>query len=131
MKKIIVGVVGILLTTACTTTKYITVDRVRTDTTYIHQQQRDSIYVHDSVAVSSLDDTLRIERWHTRYVERTATDTIYKTKTDSVPVPYPKTEYVERTLTWWQQTRIHAGEALLALLGIALGWFAVKRFIIR
>ena len=43
---------------------------------------------------------------------------------DSIPVPYPVTEYVEKELTWWQQLRIHLGGILifLALIYAFIKW---------
>lgn len=49
---------------------------------------------------------------------------------DSIPYPVPVPEYVPAELTWWQKTRMHAGEALLVLLGIAL-IYGVARLILK
>jgi hypothetical protein len=40
--------------------------------------------VHDSIHVREAGDTVRIERWHTRWRDRWRYDTIYISKTDSV-----------------------------------------------
>ena len=66
---------------------------------------------------------LLIERWHTQYRDRWKTDTVYKSRVDSVPVPYPVEKEVPAKLTWWQQTRMHVGGVVLALL---LMWLAVR-----
>ena len=50
------------------------------------------IWVHDSIHVTDKGDTVRIEKWHTKYVESIRHDTVYKARTDSVPVPYPVTK---------------------------------------
>ena len=55
---------------SCTTTKYVPVIEHRTDTLIQTNLQHDSIYVHDSIMVSQQGDTVRIEKWHTKYVER-------------------------------------------------------------
>ena len=107
--------------------RVVTVEKVRNDTTYITKHQRDSVWLHDSIHVTEKGDTIRIERWHTKYIEKATHDTLYQHKTDSVPVPYPVEKLVERELTWWQQTRMHLGEALLALAGIAVVVFVIKR----
>ena len=107
--------------------RVVTVEKVRTDTTYITKHQRDSVWLHDSIHVTEKGDTIRIERWHTKYIEKATHDTLYQHKTDSVPVPYPVEKLVERELTWWQQTRMHLGEALLAIAGIAVVVFVVRR----
>ena len=65
-------IVGVIIAMAlcallgsCTTTKYVPVIEHRTDTVRITQQQRDSIYLHDSIRVCEKGDTVTIARWHT------------------------------------------------------------------
>lgn len=109
--------------TSCTTTKVVTVEKVKTDTTYITKHQRDSVWLHDSIMVSEKGDTIRIERWRTKYVEREVHDTLYRAKHDSVPVPYPVEKIVPAELSWWQQARIHLANILLfglLIVGIIL-----------
>ena len=122
----LVILVAVLLVGCKTKERVVTVEKVRTDTTYITKHQRDSVWLHDSIHVTEKGDTIRIERWHTKYIEKATHDTLYQHKTDSVPVPYPVEKLVERELTWWQQTRMHLGEALLALAGIAVVVFVIK-----
>lgn len=129
MRRLMMAAAAVLMLTACKQTEYVTVERVRTDTTFITKHQRDSVWMHDSVWVERRGDTLTVDRWHTRYVERTTHDTLYRAKTDSVPVPYPVTQYVDRQLTWWQRTQMYAGDALLLALLAAAVWFAVKKFV--
>ena len=99
--------------TSCTTTRVVTVEKVKTDTTYITKQQRDSIWLHDSIRVSEKGDTIRIEKWHTKYIEREVHDTLYRAKTDSVPVPYEVIKEVPAELSWWQTSRIYLANILL------------------
>lgn len=73
---------------SCRTTKVQVVERVRTDSIYITNLQRDSIYLHDSVYLAQKGDTIYHERWHTKYIERIQHDTIATAKVDSIPVPY-------------------------------------------
>ena len=124
---------ALLLLTAmgsCTTTKVVTVERVKTDTTYIAKWQRDSIWLHDSIHVTERGDTVRIERWHTKYVERQVHDTTYISKTDSVPVPYPVEKRVPAELTWWQQARLHLANIVLwLLLIVGVGWLIKKKLL--
>ena len=122
-----IAILVVVLMAGCKTKeRVVTVEKVRTDTTYITKHQRDSVWLHDSIHVTEKGDTIRIERWHTKYIEKATHDTLYQHKTDSVPVPYPVEKLVERELTWWQQTRMHLGEALLALAGIAVVVFVLK-----
>lgn len=115
----------------CKSVRYVPVIEHRTDTVLITKHQRDSIFVHDSIHVKEKQsgDTvwLEVDRWHTRYIERETHDTLYVATHDTVPSPYPVPEYVEKQLSWWQQTRIHMGEALIAIIGIWLLWFFIKK----
>lgn len=115
------------LLSGCTTTKYVPVIENHTDTLRVVQHHRDSIYLHDSTYVHEFiqGDTVRIvtEMWHTQYRDRLKTDTVYRSKADSVPAPYPveKTVKVEKPLTWWQQARLHLANITLYLLAIFAG----------
>lgn len=128
MKKVtVITLLLCALLTGCTTTKYVPVIEHHTDTLLTVQHHRDSIYLHDSTLVHEFiqGDTVRIvtEMWHTQYRDRLKTDTVYRSKTDSVPVPYPveKIVKVEKPLTWWQQTRLHLANITLCLLAIFVG----------
>lgn len=137
MKMMIVFVIGIValvlcgLFTSCTTTKYVTVPEYHTDTLIQTKVQKDSVYLHDSTIVAMAGDTVRIEKWHTKYVEHLFHDTTYLSKTDTVPQPYPVTEYVEKELTWWQQTRLHIANILLWVLAIVCGYWVARKFILK
>ena len=112
--------------TSCTTTRVVTVERVKNDTTYITKQQRDSIWLHDSTYIHDRGDTVLIERWRTKYVEHMRIDTLYFNKIDSVAVPYP----VPATLSRWQQFCCDYGKlmvgATVAML-LALIFVIVRR----
>ena len=118
--------VALLFVGCKTKEKVVTVEKVRNDTTYITKHQRDSVWLHDSIHVTEKGDTIRIEKWHTKYIEKATHDTLYQATHDTIPQPYPVEKLVERELTWWQQTRMHLGEALLALAGIAVVVFVIK-----
>ena len=104
--------------TSCTTTRVVTVEKVKTDTTYITKQQRDSIWLHDSIHVTERGDTIRIERWHTKYIEREVHDTLYRAKTDSIPVPYEVIKEVPRHKSWFEHSMFSVG--IFALMALAL-----------
>ena len=123
----LVILVAVLMAGCKTKERVVTVEKVRNDTTYITKHQRDSVWLHDSIHVTEKGDTIRIERWHTKYIEKVTHDTLYQATHDTIPQPYPVEKLVERKLTWWQQTRMHLGEALLALAGIAVVVFVIKR----
>lgn len=81
----------IVLLTSCSP-KVIYVPEVHTDSIYITKHQKDSVWLHDSILVTDKGDTIRVEKWHTKYIERQVHDTCFVTKTDSVAVPYPVKE---------------------------------------
>lgn len=114
---------------SCTTTKFVEVEKVVKDTTYITKQQRDSVWLHDSVFVALTGDTVRIEKWHTKFVERLRTDTVYRSRIDSVPVPYPVEKYIEKKLSWWQKAKMNLGLAFIGLLvaAAAYGIYRLRR----
>lgn len=125
---IILGMLVLWALCSCTKTEYITVEKVRKDTTYINKVQRDSIYLHDSTFVKVAGDTVWIERWHTKWQNHLEHDTVYKARTDSVPVPYPVTKYVEKKLSWFQKTLIGVGILSIMALVIFIA-FKLKRFL--
>ena len=123
----LVGLMLCSLFTSCKSHEPTIVERVRTDTVRITQQQRDSIYLRDSIFVNQWqngDTIFQIrDRWHTQYVMKERTDTFYKAKVDSVPVPYEVIKKVPAELTWWQQARLHLANIVLwVILIIALWW---------
>jgi len=125
------------LFSGCTTTKYVPVPEYHTDTVRIVQHHRDSIYLSDSIYVSDFvrDDTVykTVERWHTQYRDRIVRDTVYQSKTDSVPAPYPVevTKEVPAKLTWWQQTRLHLANIVLWLLALLAVIYVGKKHLAR
>jgi hypothetical protein len=92
----VITFIALFFLTGCTTTKVVTVEKVHNDTTYITQHQRDSIWLHDSISIKEKGDTIRIERWHTKYISKEVHDTLYRAKTDSIPVPYEVVKEVPR-----------------------------------
>ena len=116
----------IALLTNCTATKYVEVEKVRVDTTYITKWQKDSVWLHDSIHVKEKGDTVLIERWRTKYVERMRTDTLFFHNVDSVAVPYP----VPATLSRWQQFCCDYGKLMVgatAAMLLALIFVIVRR----
>ena len=119
-----------VLLQGCRTPVPTIVERVRTDTLRLTTERRDSVWLHDSVFFSLTGDTVRIERWRTKYVERLRVDTVYRSRTDTVPKPYPVEKLVERQLTWWQRLRLGLGSAVLIGLVGFVGW-KLRRFFVR
>ena len=123
-----IGIVVLLflgaLFSGCQTIRYVPVETVRTDTLYQKVLQRDSIHIHDSVTIREKGDTVMIEHWRTQWRDRVLRDTVYRSRTDSVQVPYP----VERQLSRWEQFCIDYGKvmtgATVVLLVFIIVWLA-------
>ena len=113
----IVGIALCALLGSCTTTEYVTVEKVKHDTTYVSKLQRDSIWLHDSIYVKEWmkgDTVYRdVDRWHTVYRETKSRDTVYQATHDTIPQPYPVIKVVEKQLS---KTQI----ALMIIGGLSL-----------
>ena len=101
---------------SCRTVKYIPVETIKVDTTYINKLQRDSIYMLDSVYVKEKGDTVLIEKYKYLYRDKLVRDTMYISKVDSIQVPYP----VEKELTRWQQFRMYFGGWAMCIVVISI-----------
>lgn len=129
----------ITLLVGCKTTKYVPVEKVRTEykdrIVAVHDTIRDSVktersvYQKDSMAVSRKGDTVMVDRWHTLrmiYYEKaknvkvlSRADSTSTAKVDSVQVP------VERKSSRWKMLW-QKGKDMFAIIGIiAVGIFAV------
>ena len=124
---IVIFVLLSLLFGSCATTKYVPIETIKTDTVYQSKVQHDSVHVRDSIYVKEWQkgDTIFVnrDRWRIEYLSKEVHDTIYKSKVDSVAVPYP----VEKELTWWQRQKIAFGELAMVILA-GLLCFIVIRF---
>lgn len=128
MKNKLILMAAVALLASCKThERILTIETVRTDTTYITRHERDSIHEHDSIRVSEKQrgDTIlvEVERVRRIYIDKTKHDTIFISKTDSVPRPYPVIKEVPAPLTWWQHTRLHLANIMLWALGL---WVVVR-----
>lgn len=111
----------------CKAKEVVTVERVRTDTLLWYSNIRDSVVVKDSVVIREKGDTVFVTRWRDRYRDKWRIDTVYKSRVDSVHIPYPVVKMVEKELSTWQKVRMHTGEAVLAILGGGVVWAIVRR----
>lgn len=119
----------ILLTTAiwsCRNVKYVPVETVKTDSIYINQVQRDSIYRLDSIYIRDKGDTVWVEKYKYLFVDKLRHDTMYVNHTDTIREPYP----VEKDLTRWQQMKLELGGwafgIIIAFALIIIGWIVYK-----
>ena len=93
---------------SCTTTKTVTkevpvtVEKVTRDTLLQTRWRVDTVLERDSIVVTQQGT----DRWRTKYVLRVRTDTIFKSRVDTVPkvvtVTKETTMEVPRPLKWWQ-----------------------------
>ena len=111
---------------SCTTTKYVPVVEYHTDTLIQKMTQRDSIHVHDSIRVTEKGDTVTIERWHTQFRDRWHHDSIYIARHDTIPQPYPVTEYIERKRTSFEWSLLAFG-VLFIIASLLFFIYKVKK----
>ena len=122
---------------SCTTTKYVEVPKVHTDTLYVSKMQKDSIYLHDSIFVNQWKSSDTIyqtrDRWRTEWRDRLVTDTVLHMVTDTVAKPYPviQEKKVEAALTWWQRFRMMLGDIAIIIVGFCGVGLIVKEIILR
>lgn len=129
---IIVALIVCLLLFGCKT-QYVPVETIRTVTVTKTDSfiEKDSVFCHDSVFVQAKGDTLLVEKWHTKYVDRWRDKVRIDSfiKIDSVQVPYP----VEKKLTKWQQFTLDYGKVAFggSLVAIAIIIFELVRWLRR
>lgn len=121
------------LCNSCTTTKYVEVERTKTDTCYVAQKQRDSIYIekyrHDSVFIQQRGDTVFYYKWLTVYQDqwrdRVVHDSIYISKTDTLNIE--TIEVREKSLSLWQRVRMATGTVALFIIAIGIAIYFIRR----
>lgn len=125
---LLIFICGIILIAfgSCRSIKYVPIETIKHDSVYITQHQKDSIYIHDSIYQKEKGDTLIIEKWHTKYIEKQVRDTLIQIERDTIPQPYPFEVEVPAQLSWWQKTRMHIGEISLVALLVLLGSWIVR-----
>ena len=119
-----------LLMCSCKTIEYVPIVEHEThhDSIYFTQIQRDSIWQHDSIMIKQNGDTVRIEKWHTKYIEKQVHDTTYVAKVDSVPVPYEVKVEVPAKLSKTQKGLMTLGIMTL-MAGVIFGAFWLKKIL--
>ena len=114
----------LVIVCSCRTVKYVPVETIKVDTTYINKLQRDSIYQHDSIYVKDNGDTVTIFRNRYLYHDRYLKDTVYQSFCDTVTQYYS----VEKELTSWQKAQIAIGKIAMILIGEVILAFGIKFF---
>lgn len=123
---IIITIVALCLS-ACKSIKYVPVETIKRDTTYISQIKIDSIYHRDSIYVEHKGDTVYLSKYKYLYKYIEKHDTLWREKVDTIQVAYP----VEARLTKWQKIKINMGEYLIAAIVLIVIWLCAKYFIKR
>ena len=110
---------------SCKTKEYVPVVEHHTDTLRLVHHHRDSIYLHDSTFVREYvqGDTVRVvtEMWHTKFRDVVKTDTLYRSRTDSVPVPYPVIKEVKKPLSLIEKGLM--GTGIASIVGLLFYFF--------
>ena len=119
-----------LLMCSCKSIEYVPVieKEVHHDSIYFTQLQRDSIWLHDSIRVEAKNDTIKIEKWHTKYIEKQVHDTTYVAKVDSVPVPYEVKVEVPAKISKTQKGLMMIGLLSIMAAIVALAFWLKKLF---
>ena len=115
-----------LMLTACATTRYVEVPRVKE--VVAHQRDtltmRDSVYIRDSIMVSLKGDTLTIERFNIvyrdRWRDRLRVDSFIRRDTITM------VKEVEKPPNRWQQAKMHLGSTLIWMLLASAAFFVIR-----
>ena len=77
---------------------------------------------------SGKNDTIKIEKWHTKYIEKLRVDTTYIAKTDTVPVPYEVKVEVPAKISKTQKGLMMIGLLSIMAAIVALAFWLKKLF---
>lgn len=113
---------------SCKSIEYVPVvqKETHTDSIYLTKVQKDSIWLHDSIRVEARNDTVRVDRWHTKYVERLLHDTLYLSKRDTIPVPYEVVKEVPAKVSKMERAFMWLGILSLMALTLLVGRWLSK-----
>lgn len=125
--RIIIIAIAALCLSACKSIKYVPVETIKVDTTYISQIKIDSVYYRDSIYVEHKGDTVYLSKYKYLYKYIEKHDTLWREKTDTIQVAYP----VEAQLSKWQKIKINIGEYLITAIALVIIWLCAKYFIKR
>lgn len=111
---IILAVVATLI--GCSTKRGV-VERMSRDTVYLSKVQYDSIYVDNILHSYQRSDTVFLERTRYEYKYKIHTDTIFRTRVDSIPV-VNEVEVVTKVsyIPWWSKALSWMGVIFLSLI---------------
>ena len=110
----------------CKQVQYVPVHSVQTDSIYLTNTVRDSIYKYDSIYIRDRGDTVEVVKYRYLFIDKLRHDTLYMERTDTVRVPYP----VEKELTRWEKIRLDVGGyalcTVVVIILIVVGYLIYK-----
>lgn len=106
----IICLLVIVTFTSCAT-RYVPVEKVKTEYKYIDKLQHDSVYIKDSIRYYIHGDTVFADKYYYLYKYLFINKTDSFIKTDTINIPYP----VERKLTKWEQIKMDFGGLVLGV----------------
>ena len=108
---------------SCTGVKYVPVETMKSDSIYITQVVRDSIYMKDSVYIRTLADTVFLTRVQWQFRNRVIRDTVRIARCDTIS----RVVEVEKELTAWERTKMSAGGYAIVCGAILVAIWLAKR----
>ena len=117
------AVVALCALCSCAKTIYVPVESVKLDSVYFNRHTRDSIYIKDSVFVSSKGDTVFLNKWHTVYRDRIICDTLFESSCDTTVV----VRTVQREFTKFERLKMDVGAGVLFAIPIILCLYILYR----
>lgn len=131
MRKLLFLILGIIVLASCKSVRYVSVPEYHE--TVVHQRdtvcQKDSIFVHDSIAFMQKGDTIFLDRFHTVYKDRWK----YQLRVDSFVQRDTVTvvKEVEKPPSTWQKWKMQIGEITLFLCLVAAAGFVISKIIYK
>lgn len=103
--------------------KVVPVERVKIDSVFIAQYQRDTIYERDSVLIYSQSDTIYKEKYRYVYRDRFVTDTLWREKADTINTIIE----VEKQLSRIEKWQMNIGSGVMWAVPIILCLYILYR----
>lgn len=118
----------VLLSSCKTITKVVEVPVIKTE--YIVKEKTDSILIHDSIDRVIKNDSVIIDRWHTKYKYIHCVDTVIKNDTITQTVTVTET-VVEYRVSKVQKFFIWIGVITLILIILYIVLFVLKKIYLK
>ena len=131
MRKLLFLILGVIVLASCKSVRYVTVPEYHE--TVVHQRdtvsQKDSFFVHDSIAFMQRGDTVFLDRFHTVYKDRWK----YQVRVDSFVQRDTVTvvKEVEKPPSTLQKWKMQIGEITMLLCLVAAAGFVIFKILQR